>query len=480
MRYSQRWWGTVALLFAFAWTVSVPTAQTEDPSGVNASSSAEVQSDSVGAQSSEQKKPTLTPNRDTAAAANVEMDRRFNELRRELLDDRAKTLDWWLATTAIFLTFLAIIIPLAAFIGGRFSFKKFNEIKEEAQRYVEEIKAHRDEADSLIKEINAEVASADPGEPSEVVKSVQQNPESSPIDRTVSEAILLQQQNRTDEAIEKWRSIANITEGTDKERATQSWFSIGYLLHSKDEPDFDAAINAYDAVLRLNPNHAEAYNNRGLARDALGQHEAAIADYDAALRLNPNAEAYNNRGVERNALGQHEAAIADYDAALRLNPNHAKAYNNRGGARYALGQYEAAIADCDSALRLKPDYAKAYNNRGLARDALGQHEAAIADCDSALRLKPDYTEAYYNRGLARLGLGQHEAAIADCDVTLRLKPNYAKAYYTRGLAELQLNRIDAARQDFERVLNLAQTMGSAEVVERARLRLENLDRGDAP
>ena len=449
MRYSQRWWGTVALLFAFAWTVSVPTAQTEDPSGVNASSSAEVQSDSVGAQPSsdepEQKQPTLAPNRDTPA--DVEMDRRFNELRRELLDDRAKTLDWWLATTAIFLTFLAIIIPLAAFIGGRFSFKKFNEIKEEAQRYVEEIKAHRDEADSLIKEINAEVASADPGKPSEVVKSVQQNPESSPIDRTVSEAILLQQQNRTDEAIEKWRSIANITEGTDKERATQSWFSIGYLLHSKDEPDFDAAINAYDAVLRLNPNHAEAYNNRGLARDA---------------------------------LGQHEAAIADYDAALRLNPNHAKAYNNRGGARYALGQYEAAIADCDSALRLKPDYAKAYNNRGLARYALGQHEAAIADCDSALRLKPDYTEAYYNRGLARLGLGQHDAAIADFDTALRLKSDYAEAYYIRGLAELQLNRIDAARQDFERVLNLAQAMGNAELMKRVRLRLENLDKGDAP
>ena len=414
MRYSRRWWVTVAVLYAFAWTVSVPTAQTEEPSGVSAPSSPEVQSDSVGAQPSsdepEQKQPTLAPNRDTPA--DVEMDRRFNELRRELLDDRAKTLDWWLATTAIFLTFLAIIIPLAAFIGGRFSFKKFNEIKEEAQRYVEEIKAHRDEADSLIKEINAEVASADPGKPSEVVKSVQQNPESSPIDRTVSEAILLQQQNRTDEAIEKWRSIANITEGTDKERATQSWFSIGYLLHSKDEPDFDAAINAYDAVLRLNPNHAEAYNNRGLARDALGQHEAAIADYDAALRLNPNAEAYNNRGVERNALGQHEAAIADYDAALRLNPNHAKAYNNRGGARYALGQYEAAIADCDSALRLKPDY--------------------------------------------------------------------AKAYYTRGLAKLQLNRIDEARQDFEAAFNLAQAMGNAELMKQVRLRLENLDRGDAP
>ena len=585
MRYSQRWWGTVALLFAFAWTVSAPTAQTEDPSGVSAPSSAEVQSDSVEVQFSsdepEQKQPTLTPNRDTAAY--VEMDRRFNELRRELLDDRAKTLDWWLATTAIFLTFLAIIIPIAAFIGGRFSFKKFNEIKEEAQRYVEDIKVRRDEADSLVTEINAEVASSDPSKASEVVKSVQQNPDSSLIDRAVSEAILLQRQNRTDEAIEKWRSIANITEGTDDERAAQSWFSIGYLLHSKDEPDFDAAINAYDAALRLkpdfaeaynnrgvardilgqhaaaiadydavlllkpdyadtynnrgvarralgqhaaaiadydsalrlDPNHAEAYNNRGTARDALGQHAAAIADYDSALRLNPDyAEAYNNRGTARGALDQYEAAIADYDSALRLDPNHAKAYNNRGGARYALGQYEAAIADCDSALRLNPDYADAYNNRGLVRYALGQHEAAMADYDSALRLDPNHADAYYNRGNSKDAIGRFDDAIADYDSALRLNPNsadayynrgnskikigrfddaiadytealrlnpdYADAYYNRGLVELQLNRIDEARQDFERVLNLAQAMGNAELMEQARVRLEDLDRGDAP
>lgn len=427
MRYSRRWWVTVAVLYAFAWTVSAPTAQTEEPSSVSAPSSAEVQSDSIEAQPSsdepEQEQPTLTPNRDTAAAANVEMERRFNELRRELLDDRAKTLDWWLAATTIFLA----LIGVATAIFGYFGFKSFGRIEsearknmeasekhaQEAQSNLEEIKARRDEADSLIKGMNAEVADDDPSKASEVVKNVQQNPDSSLIDRAVSEAILLQRQNRTDEAIEKWHSIANITEGIDDERAAQSWFSIGYLLSTKDDPDLEAVINAYDSALGLNPDYAEVYNNRGVARHALGQYEGAIADYDLALRLNP-------------------------------------------------------------------DYANAYNNRGIARGNLGQHEAAIADFDSALRLNPDYTEAYYNRGIARLGLGQHEAAIADYDAALRLNPNYAKAYYTRGLAELQLNRIDEARQDFERVLNLAQAMGNGGLMEQARFSLEALDRGDAP
>ena len=254
MRYSQKWWVIVALLFAFALTVSVLTAQTEEPSAVNDPSRAEVQADSVGAQASsdepEQKQPTLEPNRGTASA-DVENERRFNELRRELLDDRAKTLDWWLAATAIFLTFLAIIIPIAAFIGGRFSFKKFNEIKDEAQHYVEEIKARRDEADSLVKGMNAEVVGDDPDKASEVVENVQQNPDSSPIDRAVAAALSLQQQNRTEEAIEKWCSIANITEGIDDERAALAWISVGYLVSSKDMDgdDFERGIEAYDKAI---------------------------------------------------------------------------------------------------------------------------------------------------------------------------------------------------------------------------------------
>ena len=40
----------------------------------------------------------------------------------------------------------------------------------------------------------------------------------------------------------------------------------------------------------------------------------AIADYDEAIRLKPDyAEAYNNRGTEKGALGQRDEAIADYD-----------------------------------------------------------------------------------------------------------------------------------------------------------------------
>ena len=235
--------------------------------------------------------------------------------------------------------------------------------------------------------MNAEDVGDDPDKASEVVENVQQNPDSSPIDRAVAAALSLQQQNRIEEALKKWRSIANVVEGIDREREAQAWFSIGYLSSTRDEPDLDAAINAYDTVLRLDPSSAEAYNNRGSVKDDLDQYEAAIADYDAALRLNPNyANAYNNRGVSKDKIGRPDEAIADYDAALRLNPNDAEVHYNRGISKDKIGRPDEAIADYDAALRLNPNYAEAYNNRGVAKVQLRRIDEARQDFEMALNL----------------------------------------------------------------------------------------------
>ena len=226
-----------------------------------------------------------------------------------------------------------------------------------------------------------------------------------------------------------------------------------------------AAIADFDIAIRLNPDYADAYNNRGIAKYHLGQRFAAIADYDIAIHLNPDyAKAYNNRGLAKSDLGQHFAAITDYDIAIRLNPDYAKAYYNRGVAKGELKQYFATIADYDIAIRLNPDYANAYNNRGLAKSDLGQHFAAIADYDIAIRLNPDDAKAYLNRGVAKGKLGQYFAAIADFDIAIRLNPDYAYAYYTRGLAKALLNRTWEAKQDVRTALRLAKQAGDTSLV----------------
>ena len=309
-----------------------------------------------------------------------------NRLRREVLDDRARMLDWWL---------MGLSLLIVAF--GIFAYTRFRTLEAEARKNAELSKQHAEEARKLVEEIrrsgeavqeilrNAEIAGKNPEKAKEAVAKVQSDPSASLVERAVAAAISLQGQGKIEDAIRKWRSIADVVAGTDDDIEARAWFSVGYLCGEKS--DFKAALNAYDKAIRLKPDKAVAYNNRGVAKNGLGRHEKAIADYDEAIRLNPgNAETYNNRGNAKNGLGRHEEAIADFDKAIRLNPDYANTYYNRGVAKNALGRYGEAIADYDQALRLTPDDAEAYNNRGIANAQSGNLSEARKDCQKALDL----------------------------------------------------------------------------------------------
>ena len=420
---------------------------------------------------STQEKPIPKPS-DTVLDTTVEIEIRsdFNELRRELLDHRMKAVDWWLAVMAIVLTLIAVVAPIASIFG----FKRFREIEIEARKGVEttkaateqakisveeakllvgEIKSKRDEAVSHTKQITSMTAKEEPAKAGEFVQSTIANPSTSPIERVISAAILLQRRGDIQGAIKKWFAVAEIADGIDSELGSRAWFSVGYL-HAA-ERRFREAIDGYDKAIRLKPDLAEAFYNRGRAKSDLGLHETVLADYDEAIRLKPDfAEAFYNRGFVKYDLGRHEAALADYDEAIRLKPDFAEALVNRGYVKDRLGRHEAAFSDFDEAIRLKPDFAEAFYNRGFAECGLGRHEAALADYDEAIRLKPDYAEALVNRGVVKINLGRHEAALADYDEAIRLKPDFAEAFNNRGTAKTNLNRHEDALADYDKAICL--------------------------
>ena len=109
---------------------------------------------------------------------------------------------------------------------------------------------------------------------------------------------------------------------------------------------------------------AAVHNVQGLAYKHGGQLKLALAEYDAALALDPNnAEALDNRGVIWNAQGKYDRALADYNRALKLSPSDASAYYNRGNTYANMGLTEKAIADFRLALHLD-------SSLQMAREAL--------------------------------------------------------------------------------------------------------------
>ena len=264
-------------------------------------------------------------------------------------------------------------------------------------------------------------------------------------------------------------------------------------------------IHELDEIIRLNPEDAVAYINRGDAYHRKGEYDLAIMDYTEAIRLHAeDTKVYTKRGFIYVKRGQYDLAIADYSEAVRIDPKCVEAYRTRGDVYLVKREYDLAFADydqakggtkddvgrrkidldwgaiadyteviwweirdLDKAIRRDPQDAIAYNNRGdIYYEKLHNRDAALEDYDEAIRLNPDYAIAYINRGNIHQDEGEYDLAIANYNEAIKLNPDEGKFYYERGIAYSLKGEYDQAIADFDEGSRLdpsiAGYLGSAE------------------
>ena len=218
----------------------------------------------------------------------------------------------------------------------------------------------------------------------------------------------------------------------------------------------DRAIADYNQAIRINPNHAGSFSNRGVAHARKGNYDAAIQDYDQAIRIKPTyVDAFANRGVAYARQGDYDRAIQDYDKAIRLDNRHANAFYARGNAYRHKGEYDRAIEDYSEAIRLNPKHANAFSNRAIAYGHRGDYDRAIEDYDEAIRIHPKHINALYNRGNAYRRAGDYNRAVQDYDAAIRLDPKHVNAYSGRGAVHFYQGQFPAAVADFSEAARLS-------------------------
>ena len=189
------------------------------------------------------------------------------------------------------------------------------------------------------------------------------------------------------------------------------------------------------------PTQISALGNRGIARWRLSNLHAAIDDFNAALRLSPEeAMIYNNRGNVLLELRHYEEAAKDFGQAIALVPNYGQAYNNRGNARFLLGDHAAAIADYTKAVALMPGNAVPFNGRGKAQLALKRPAGALRDFSRAIVLNARYGQAYANRAEALMSLRRYTDAVDDYSSAIEYGIETAEVYLGRAAAYTSLNK----------------------------------------
>lgn len=222
----------------------------------------------------------------------------------------------------------------------------------------------------------------------------------------------------------------------EKAISMDATYYLGYFIMALvwcDKKEYDKAIMNYTEALKLKPDFADAYYNRGAAWQNKKEYEEANSDYDKA--------------------------IINYNKIIEKDPKYPDAYYGRGNSWYNKKEYDKAIVDYTKVIEISSDseIALALYNRGLAWVAKKEYDKAIKDYTNAIETEPDYIDAIFNdRGLALKAKGKNIEAIDDYTKAIQISPNFENAYYNRGLAKKELGYDSKEiKLDFEKYLELA-------------------------
>jgi tetratricopeptide (TPR) repeat protein len=151
-----------------------------------------------------------------------------------------------------------------------------------------------------------------------------------------------------------------------------TWYNKAFDFDNLGE--YEEAIECYDAAIELDPEDSIAWYNKGVALVKisryggalklgnfdgtiesydeaiwLGKYYGAIECLDEAIGIDPeSADAWNNKGVALDNLGRlekheeainyYEEAIECYDEAIKLDPEDSIAWYNKGNTLNILGK----------------------------------------------------------------------------------------------------------------------------------------------
>lgn len=216
---------------------------------------------------------------------------------------------------------------------------------------------------------------------------------------------------------------------------------------------------------------ADAYCDRGLYYEYVGEHEKGREDLKKAVSLLERLPItyHNCYGTVQKThlpqiyqrLGQDRKAL-DYYTELCNHPQPevdqgwgsiSWLFSDRAKVYVKLGEYQKAIDDYSAVIRIDPKDYRALNARAKVYADLGNYQQVVDDCSKALTAIEGAKEK--NENLQRTFAGskcskEMSAHFNKQDYKNYIQPEEAKSYYYRGVAHEKLGKQDLASNDKEK------------------------------
>jgi tetratricopeptide (TPR) repeat protein len=244
---------------------------------------------------------------------------------------------------------------------------------------------------------------------------------------------------------EQWQSRAKRLgrEGGDVRAHMQQ--GIAYMKNQQ----YDEALAEFDAVLRVNPNIAQAHLAIGNTQYKRGQLERAMECYQRALSIDQQlAPAMFMTGTINMEMGDTDRALEDFEAALGIDPDLVRAQLGVGRIYEQQKRFDEAERQVKEILRRNPELTTARIFLAKIYRQKDDLPAAIVELKEAVKTDPNFWMSYLLLGSIYLKQKEYAQALDALQKIIENKPDSAIGYFLLGVCTRALSDYEAAEGAF--------------------------------
>lgn len=210
------------------------------------------------------------------------------------------------------------------------------------------------------------------------------------------------------------------------------------------------ALEHFDAVLKVFPDHGEMRSHRALAMMKLGRKDDAKAELDEILKSDPRC--YTALKV-RSAFYSDEENLPRAEELLRtalaINPNEPEGLYLLGKLLMESDRSDEAIPFVKRAIKVKPRGATGFTLLGAIYRARCRFKTAYSFYRHAVRLDPKDVATNVNLGVGLMETGRVREAITHYQQYLEFDPGCDQARFNLATALLLIGNLDEGWEAYE-------------------------------
>lgn len=188
--------------------------------------------------------------------------------------------------------------------------------------------------------------------------------------------------------------------------------------------EIEPAVKDLSVYLDINAKNTNVLFNRAIGYKLLAEYDSAIVDFTRIIEQRPwDREAYYERAICWNYLGEPLKIIENCDSALLYTDYNEeltlKFLAFRGAVKKSIDDYSGALEDFNQVLKIEPENALILTERAEIKMLKKYYFEARADLDQAIKLDDSDAKTYYLRAKIYKVEGDLEKACQNIKLALK-------------------------------------------------------------